>query len=162
MIRLMLGKQMWAGGRQNDIVQRAAAARGCRASIKLRWLANGANPALSRDWLVNNAQHGPAILQQGNQRAENRAAGDKACRAINGVQHPNTAGIGPFCAKFLANNAIARCFALQAQTHGLFRRAIRQCDGGGVGFAFQTKASAEVGANGISRRIGQGKRQLKV
>ena len=76
-------------------------------------LARRANPAFAPDRLVDDAQHRPAILQQRDQRAEDRAAGHEADRAVDRVQHPGAPGAAFLDAEFLAMHAVARSLGIQ-------------------------------------------------
>src|SRR3546814_1861823 len=70
-------------------------------------MAGGADPALLQDRHVDHTEDGPAVLQQRDQAAEERVAGDEALGAVDRVQDPDEFGAGILDAEFFAVDAMA-------------------------------------------------------
>jgi hypothetical protein len=71
-----------------------------------RRAALGADPALARDRLVDDAEDRPAVPRQRDQRAEQRHAADKGFGAVDRVEHPDEFGVVALAAVFLADDAV--------------------------------------------------------
>ena len=111
-------------GAQHRVGQVPAGGRAHRFPIEGSPFTNPARPAFHCDGLVYDAQHRPAILQQGNQRTENRSPGDEAGGPVNRIEDPL-----PPCgfvagAIFLADYAIIDPFGLEDLAHRCFCSAI--------------------------------------
>ena len=119
-----------------------------------------ADPAFAGDRLVDDAEDRPAVLQQRDQRAEDRAAGHEADGAVDRVEHPLARGFGALGAIFLADDAVARRLGVEQAAHRGFGGAVGLGDGRGVGLGFvdpvRTKERTDRFAGGVGEAVGEG------
>ena len=83
-----------------------------------------------QDRVVDDTQHGTAIFEQGDQRAEKVAARHKRLGAVDGIEHPLIARIGLIAAMFLAEDTVLRIGLHDHRAHDLFGLAISDGDRG--------------------------------
>ena len=57
---------------------------------------------------MDRAEHRPAGVEEGDQRPEERAAGDEGLGAVDRVEDPDELGVGPVGAVLLAEDAVVR------------------------------------------------------
>ncbi len=141
--RVVIGEIMRAGRRQGRAGQFGARTGPGRATVKRRWLADRPDPAFARNRLIDHAQHRPAILQQGDQRAENRPPGKEADSAVDRVEHPLPPAGRRLLAIFLADDPVARAFGFDQPPHCRLRRAIGVGHRRRIGFAFGRRSRRE-------------------
>src|SRR3546814_9042320 len=81
MLAVMVAEILRAGGGENGIGQVAAGARRRGRAVELGRTPRRADPAFARNRLVDDSDQRPAVLQERDQRAEDRAARHEAARA---------------------------------------------------------------------------------
>ncbi len=154
-VKLPVVEQSGGGGGEQRLGQLAASARGDRLTVEQGPMPGHAQPAFADDRLIDDPQHRPAILQQRDQRAEDRAADDEAARAVDGVQHPGPPA-APLARGFLfADNAVHRPLGDDQAAHRGFGLLVGERDGGGIGLGLQPVFATEIGADRRARRIGE-------
>ena len=84
------------------------------------------NALFTRNRLIDDAQHRPAILQQRNQRAEDRTARQEGGCSVDRIDQPLAARGALACAVFFAHYAVLGNFSCQYPANRLFHLAI--CD----------------------------------
>ena len=118
--------------------------------------AGGADPALARDRLVDDAEDRPARGGQRDQGAEQRHAADEGFGAVDRVEHPDEFGVLALAAEFLADDAVLRETAA-AISRRIAASAARSAIGDGrqIGLVVDRDRLAEIGADRLSRRVGE-------
>jgi hypothetical protein len=74
--------------------------------------------------LMHHPEHGSALVQQRDQRAPDRKAGDERLGAVDRVQHPDIFGVLALIAEFLADNAVLGEVGLDQPPHHRLRGAV--------------------------------------
>ena len=108
------------GGAATDV----AAAEGGRRAV--------AEHELTEDGLVDAAEHGLAVMEEGDERAEERHAGDKGLGAVDGIKDPDEFCVGVFGAEFFTDDAVAGEFFADELAEKCFGATVGDGDGGGV------------------------------
>jgi hypothetical protein len=93
-------------------------------------------------------------VQQRDQGAEQRAAGDEGAGAVDRVEQPDPFGIGPVGAVFLAPDAVAGEALAQQGADGAFGAAVGLGDGAGIALGVNQQGRTEKGADDRPRRLG--------
>ena len=163
-IDVAAGKLMRAGGPQH-CVGKVLARRGARGlPVEGCPLADLPDPPFPRDRLIDHAQHRPAILHQGNQRAEDRAPGDEAGRSIDRIENPLPCGTFVACAIFLADDPIVCSFAFENRAHRRLGCTVGFGHEALVWFTLLRPFAAKEGPDGFPCGIGEtiGEREIGI
>lgn len=111
---------------------------------------------LVEDRLIDTAEHGLPLMEEGDEGAPEGDAGDETFGAVDGVEHPDEFSVFVFVAVFLADDPVGGEFLVDALAHQLFGSAISDSHRGGVVLGFDLEIGVgEVGAQKITAGGGQ-------
>jgi len=116
--------------------------------------AGDAHPALAGHRLVDDAEDRHLAIQQADQRAEHRPAGDEGPGAIDRVQHPAEPRLRPIQPELLAQNAVTGESRGEHRAHGLLGAAICDRHRTVVRFLVRGEAGAEQRAHHRAGHVG--------
>ena len=119
-------------------------------------------PTLTLDRLIDDTKHRPAVLDQRDQRAEDRAPGGEAARAVDGIEHPLPAGDAGLLAIFFADDAIARPFSVEQPAHRRLRLAVGQGDRRAVLLVLDAVGTTEIRPDRGAGNVGETGREHDV
>ena len=118
---------------------------------------------LAQNGLVNAAEHGLALVEEGDECAPKRDAGDERLGAVDGIEHPDELGVGVLGAKFFADDAVGGEFCGNEPAQEFFGAAIGGRDRGGIGFGFDGEGGIrEVWADKVAAALGEFGRESAV
>ena len=107
--RLLLGaEKIRVAGRQHRLRQAGALACVHRSAVARRRPAQRADPTVIGHQVIDDSDYRDALMQQCDEGAKYRQAGDKRCGAVDRVEHPDIFGIGVLRAVLLPEDAVRR------------------------------------------------------
>ena len=122
------------------------------------------DPPLADAGLVDEAEHGPASVQQPDQGAEQGPSGDEGAGAVDRVEHPEPLRLRPLGAELLAQDAVLREALAEQAAHRLLGGAVGLGHRGGVALRLDQQRAAEQRADDrageVRRRFRRGERAL--
>ncbi len=86
--------------------------------------------------MVDRAEHRLPLVQEGDQRTEERRGGRERARAIDRIEHPDELGVGALGAEFFAEQAVVGELRLDHAPHQLLGAAVGGGDGREVALEF--------------------------
>jgi hypothetical protein len=126
-----------------------------RVSVEGRRSPGGADPALARNWLVDDAEDRPALICQRDQRAEQRHAADEGFGAVDRVKHPDEFGRLALRAELLADDAVLGEARRDQLAHRRLGGAVGHRHRRPVGLVVDGDPLAEIRADRLSSRVGE-------
>lgn len=115
-----------------------------------------ADHELTEHGLVNHAEDGLAVMEECDQGAPQRHAGDESFGAVDGIEDPNEFGVGAIAAEFFADDAVGGKFFGDEAAHECFGAAVGERDRRGVALRFDSEIeAAEVRTDEGSARVGE-------
>ena len=118
-------------------------------------MAGGADPALARDRLVDDAEDRPARMGQGDQRAEQGHAADEGFGAVDRVEHPDELGVLALAPELLADDAVSGKARAYQPPHCFFHGAVGHGHRRQVGLVVDFYVLAKIRADRRSGRVGE-------
>ena len=149
-------------GEQICLGQAIPAAGLDRSAIECSRAVHAPRPAFTADRLVNHADHGLAVVGQGNQDAEQGNAGNEQFGAVDGVQNPVPFAGSRFQGEFLPPDTVVGAFGLDYGAHGQFGVPVRDGHGACIGLSLDVQIGAEMGPDDFTGGIRQPFRQRQV
>ena len=105
---------------------------------------------------MNATEHGLAAVEQRDERAPERDAGDEGLGAVDGIEHPDKLGVGAVIAEFFADEAVTREFFRNEPAHEFLGAAVGDRDRRGVALGLdRERAVAEVRTDKLAARAGE-------
>src|SRR3546814_4539515 len=117
MASVVVAEILRTGGRDRRVGEAAARPRRRGLAVEQGRFARRPDPAFAADRLVDDTDQRPTVLQERDQRAEDRPAGHEADRAVDRIEHPLAGGPRARRAIFLADDAVARGFGVEQPAH---------------------------------------------
>lgn len=122
-----------------------------------------AEDELAEDGLMDRAEDGLALVQERDERGEERDSGDEGFGAVDRIEDPDEFGVGVFGAELFADDAMGGEFFGDAVAKELFGAAVGEGDGGGVGFRFDGESEvAEVRTDEVAAFAGELRKKAAV
>ena len=116
---------------------------------------HGSEPAFLEDGLVDQAEDGGAVVEEGDEGGECGEAAGECAGAVDGVDGPGPFGVGAVVAELFADQAVRGVAALDGVAQGSFDGAVGFGDGRAVGFGLDRDLGAEGGDGDGSGGVGE-------
>src|SRR3546814_13620599 len=110
MASVVVAEILRTGGRDRRVGEAAARPRRRGLAVEQGRFARRPDPAFAADRLVDDTDQRPTVLQERDQRAEDRPAGHEADRSVDRIEHPLAGGPRARPATFLDVAAAASGF----------------------------------------------------
>ena len=122
-----------------------------------------ADDQLVQDGLIDGPEHGLALVEQRDERPEERGCGGECAGAIDRIQHPHEFRTGVFRPEFLAENAMRGEAPADHPPHELLGPAVGHGHRRLVGLGLDDQAGAgETGADEVAARAGKFEQETAV